>query len=222
MIRAIRADEYEPVGQLCLDAYVIAGVADATDPYTAFLADIAARDADPLADVLVLEKDSRVLGTVTLCRYGSALTEIAAPGELEVRALAVAQDAQRQGVAQDLIWAAADWAREFGYDTLTICVTRGNAPAHSLYEKLGFVRHPERDWVAPDSTPLQTYTFAATATRYCPRCGRERHVGDHLECAAALELEPPRYCPFCRRRMVVQVVPTGWRSTCSKHGEHSG
>lgn len=36
--------------------------------------------------------------------------------------------------------------------------------------------------------------------------------------AARLGLEPPRYCGQCGRRMVVQVVPTGWTARCSRHG----
>ena len=32
-------------------------------------------------------------------------------------------------------------------------------------------------------------------------------------------LEPPRFCPDCGRRMVVQVTPTGWTARCSRHGE---
>jgi hypothetical protein len=41
----------------------------------------------------------------------------------------------------------------------------------------------------------------------------------HDACRAALALEPPRYCPECRRRMVVQVLPQGWRARCSAHGD---
>ena len=36
--------------------------------------------------------------------------------------------------------------------------------------------------------------------------------------AAALGLEPPRYCGQCGRRMVVQVDPVGWWAKCSRHG----
>jgi len=35
----------------------------------------------------------------------------------------------------------------------------------------------------------------------------------------ARELEPPRYCTHCRRRMVVQVTPVGWTARCVEHGE---
>ncbi|MGL5930954.1 MAG: hypothetical protein ACRCY8_18635 [Dermatophilaceae bacterium] len=41
---------------------------------------------------------------------------------------------------------------------------------------------------------------------------------DHGRCAARAELEPPRYCAHCRRRMTVQVTPGAWTATCSRHG----
>lgn len=50
---------------------------------------------------------------------------------------------------------------------------------------------------------------------WCGRCGKR---GSHPECEAALALEPPRYCPTCRRRMIVQVLPSGWHARCSEHG----
>ena len=53
---------------------------------------------------------------------------------------------------------------------------------------------------------------------YCDRCGRPAADGDHAGCVAARRLEPPRYCAQCRRRMKVQVVPTGWTATCVEHG----
>lgn len=64
-------------------------------------------------------------------------------------------------------------------------------------------------------------------TTYCDRCGEpdltsaEAPAGaaaGHDGCRAARELEPPRYCTHCRRRMKVQVVPTGWTATCVEHG----
>lgn len=57
---------------------------------------------------------------------------------------------------------------------------------------------------------------------WCARCGAADGDGDHLRCGAALALEPPRYCTVCRRRLVVQVVPTGWTARCVEHGELHG
>lgn len=39
-----------------------------------------------------------------------------------------------------------------------------------------------------------------------------------LTVAVRLGLEPPRFCARCGRRMVVQIVPDGWTSVCSRHG----
>jgi hypothetical protein len=55
--------------------------------------------------------------------------------------------------------------------------------------------------------------------RWCDRCGRALADGRHEACREARALEPPRYCPYCRRRMKVQVLPAGWRASCVAHGE---
>ena len=58
---------------------------------------------------------------------------------------------------------------------------------------------------------------------YCGRCGEPvTRTTAHARCAQRLELEPPRYCPQCRRRMVVQVLPHGWTAHCSAHGATAG
>ncbi len=54
--------------------------------------------------------------------------------------------------------------------------------------------------------------------RYCVRCGRPDDGGDHTTCRARAAYDPPRFCPACARRMVVQVSPTGWAARCSTHG----
>jgi hypothetical protein len=54
---------------------------------------------------------------------------------------------------------------------------------------------------------------------YCDRCGQLVDDGNHAACGRARELEPPRYCARCRRRMIVQVTPTGWTARCVEHGE---
>jgi hypothetical protein len=54
------------------------------------------------------------------------------------------------------------------------------------------------------------------------RAAGEFSGGAHRACADRAVLEPPRYCPDCARRMVVQVDPMGWRAVCSRHGEQRG
>ena len=56
---------------------------------------------------------------------------------------------------------------------------------------------------------------------YCDRCGDElgpQPQRNHAACRELRRLEPPRYCPRCRRRLIVQVVPDGWKARCSAHG----
>ncbi|WP_446746293.1 biotin synthase auxiliary protein BsaP [Sphaerimonospora cavernae] len=57
---------------------------------------------------------------------------------------------------------------------------------------------------------------------YCDHCGRPAAEGDHAACRTARAMEPPRFCPHCRRRMVGQVAPTSWSARCSKHGDVGG
>lgn len=56
---------------------------------------------------------------------------------------------------------------------------------------------------------------------YCDRCGDElgaQPESAHGACRELRKLEPPRYCPQCKRRLIVQVVPDGWNARCSAHG----
>jgi hypothetical protein len=70
-----------------------------------------------------------------------------------------------------------------------------------------------------------------TTMLWCDRCGGALAAaapgsasahGAHEACTRARALEPPRYCPECRRRMKVQVVPAGWSATCVEHGTTTG
>lgn len=226
MIRPVLPEEYELLGQLCVDAFIAAKTIHADDPYVPFLLDTAGRVATAGVEVLVLTQScddgSEVLaGTVTMCPYGSILTRVCIPGEVEPRVLAVAPDCTRRGLATELVAASERWASAHGYGRVTVCVAEHNVTGHNLYLKLGFVRQPDRDWVTENGVLLQTYTkdVASQGSKFCGRCGRELEGADHIACEQALALEPPRYCEICKRRMIVQVTPTGWTARCKEHGE---
>lgn len=34
-----------------------------------------------------------------------------------------------------------------------------------------------------------------------------------------LSFDPPRFCPYCGKRLTVYVSPTTWRARCVFHGE---
>jgi hypothetical protein len=57
---------------------------------------------------------------------------------------------------------------------------------------------------------------------FCGLCGEDADARDHASCLRRLELEPPRFCVECRRRMKVQVTPRGWTAVCVEHGALTG
>jgi ribosomal-protein-alanine N-acetyltransferase len=61
-------------------------------------------------------------------------------GEAEILTIGVAPWARRQGVALALMTAAIGVAREMGAQAMFLEVDVGNAPAVTLYERLGFAR----------------------------------------------------------------------------------
>jgi EmrB/QacA subfamily drug resistance transporter len=147
-VRPARADEAELVGELTELAYRFDGYLNANTGYAAELRDGARRIRDAL--VLVAERDGAVVGTVTLACAGSPYAEIAQPGELEVRMLAVAPWSRRRGVASALARAAEALARSGGLSAVVLCTGAWMSSAQRLYEHLGYRRLSERDWSAGD------------------------------------------------------------------------
>lgn len=222
-VRPIRRTEYEHVAKLSVDAYLAAETITPDDPYVPFLTDVEGRVNTAGVEVLVLTEHDDIVATVTMCPYGSDLTEVCLPGEVEPRVLAVSADHTRRGFAAKLVEGGEAWAQANGFTTVTVCVASHNEIGHNLYRKLGFTRRPERDWVTWNGVILQTYTRPVPPLEsvFCGRCGQELSAKDHGQCQAALELEPPRYCHVCKRRMVVQVTPAGWTARCKEHGEQT-
>jgi hypothetical protein len=48
------------------------------------------------------------------------------------------------------------------------------------------------------------------AAPYCSGCGKPG--GEHEGCRR--ELDPPRFCTGCGRKLAVQVLPTGYTAQC--------
>ena len=55
-----------------------------------------------------------------------------------VEVLAVRAEAEGKGVARLLLEAAEDWARQQGFDHVTLNVLVGNAHARAVYERIGY------------------------------------------------------------------------------------
>lgn len=99
-----------------------------------------------------------VLGTVTVVLPGTPYSEVSAPGEIEFRMLAVSRSARGRGVGEALVRAVFDRARAVGASRVVLSSSTHMLAAHRLYERLGFVRQPERDWSPLPGVELVAYT----------------------------------------------------------------
>lgn len=207
-VRDALPTEYDAVGEQVADVYL---AEEWSGPdYATTLRDVAARARE--ATVLVALVDDTLVGSVTVALSGGSFAEQAGPGEAVIRMLVTTPSARGNGVGVALMNEALRRARESGCTAVRLSTQPGMSSAHRLYERLGFTRQPERDWSPVKDVHLLAYCLVL---RWCGHCGEP---GEHADCTKTLELEPPRYCGQCRRRMVVQVYPTGWSASCVEHG----
>ena len=154
-VRPVRPEEYDRVGDLTVAAY---GEDRDVGDYAATLRDVATRAA--AAEVLVaVDDDGTVLGSATAVFDGGRYGEIATPAEAEFRMLAVDPAAQGRGVGTALVRACADEARRRGRERLVLSSGRWMARAHRVYDRLGFVRDPARDWTPVPGVDLEAFVL---------------------------------------------------------------
>ncbi len=159
-VRLARDDELDDVGAVTLAAY--APFVPAGSEYAAQLRDARARAAGAELYVAVGD-DGRVRGTVTGCPPGSPWRELAARDEGEFRMLAVDPAWAGRGVGTALVRRVLDRAREDGARGMVLCSMAEMTPAHRLYERLGFVRDPARDWSPVAGVALLAFMLDLTA-----------------------------------------------------------
>ncbi|WP_280235500.1 GNAT family N-acetyltransferase [Nocardia cyriacigeorgica] len=152
IVRDARATEYETVTELTLEVYVGEGYVPPDNPYVDELADTARRAAS--AQVLVAVHEDLVVGSSTVARAGTPYAEIARPGELEFRMLAVAKRARGLGVGSTLVRTVIDTAAAEGLDAVVLTTMAPMVDARRIYDRFGFVAVPERDWRTDDGQPL--------------------------------------------------------------------
>jgi ribosomal protein S18 acetylase RimI-like enzyme len=100
------------------------------------------------ADAQARQGGPVLLGGVTLAFHGSAMAQLAGPGEAEVRMLAVDPAAQGRGVGSALAAACVERARaEPGVKRVVLCSQEAMTTAHRVYARLGFERAPDLDWM---------------------------------------------------------------------------
>jgi ribosomal protein S18 acetylase RimI-like enzyme len=155
-LRPARPEDYEAIAATTLAAYEPL-LGDAESAYAEQLGNAEARALEAELWVAVAPDDREVLGTVTMCREGSPLREIALADEGEFRMLAVRPAAQGHGVGEALVRHVLDRFREEGATAVVLSTTPGMTAAHRLYERLGFGRCPERDWAPLPGVSLLAY-----------------------------------------------------------------
>lgn len=215
-IAEIRPDQLDQVGELTASVYAADGFT--TPDYVPALHDVASRVRS--ATVLVAEQQGRLVGAVTVATRGGEWAEQSVPGEAVIRMLVVDPSARGGGTGQALVQACLDRARADGCTMVRLSSQEVMRAAHTIYERLGFVRTPSFDWHPIPRLLLLAY--ALPLAPWCGHCGEELTPEGHAACRRMAELDPPRYCPHCRRRMVVQVTPTGWSARCVEHGTRTG
>lgn len=214
-VRVVQPGEHEAVADLTARVYRDEGFS--SPEYEPQLRAVPSRAAT--ATVLVAEVDGRLVGAVTVATRGGGSANIAGPGEAEIRMLVVEPAVRGAGTGEALVRACLESARTDGCALVRLSSQDAMTAAHRLYERLGFVRTPSFDW-SPEPG-LQLRTYALPLVPWCGQCGQELTAQGHTACRRAAELDPPRFCGSCRRRMVVQVTPTGWTARCVEHGTRS-
>lgn len=215
-VAPVRLEQHAAVAELTAQVYRGEGYSSAD--YEPALRDVASRAAS--ATVLVAENDGLLVGAVTIATRGGEWANLASPGEAEIRMLVVAAGARGSGAGATLMQACLETARADDCTLVRLSSQQDMHAAHRLYERLGFVRTPSFDWSPVPGLPLRTY--ALPLAPWCGQCGQELTAEGHAACLRAAELDPARYCARCRRRMVVQVTPTGWTARCVEHGTVTG
>ncbi|MDT0341675.1 GNAT family N-acetyltransferase [Streptomyces litchfieldiae] len=158
IIRDARPAELDEAGELTASVYLGDGLLDfgEDDPYLEHLRDARRRAehaevlvaVDPPPDSVweVPPSANEVLGCVTFVGAGGEFADIAADDEAEFRMLAVRPSARGRGAGEALVLECLRRARRLGKRRVVLSSQSQMHTAHRLYERLGFVRAPERDW----------------------------------------------------------------------------
>ena len=157
-IRDARQEEREAVRALTLRAY--AELAEVMAPTAWAGLDAAVRsglETREAVERIVAVEAAAIVGSVQLYppasdAYGGAVER---PGWPELRLLAVAPEARGRGVGRLLVEACVRRSRAMGAGELGLHTSKSLAAAIRLYERMGFVRAPERDF-RPEGAELVT------------------------------------------------------------------
>lgn len=155
-IRLMRPQEQAEVAGMLLAAY--RADYDVDDDYSKDIADVAGRAKSLDVWVAVDRERDELVGSITTPRLGESISEIALPGEMDLRLLGVAPSARGRGVATALMSHVVELARTRGASSVMLVTGEQMVGAQRLYDRVGFMRRPERDFDAY-GTRLLCFTF---------------------------------------------------------------
>jgi GNAT superfamily N-acetyltransferase len=162
-VREIAGGEHEQVADLTVAAYAAIPGDHMSGGYERELRDVQRRAAEALVLVAVIPAANDRLGPVGAVAYVADRDSPWAAGEgLQedeslIRMLAVDPAHQGCGAGAALVEACIARARVDRKRALMLHTTPWMGTAHRLYERLGFVRRPDRDMLAAPDVPLIAY-----------------------------------------------------------------
>jgi GNAT superfamily N-acetyltransferase len=162
MIRDARPDERAAVGELRLSAYRALGLLSDVEGYAETLRRFGF-DGDCTVLVAVDDADDGILGTITLEPYDQDSELARDDTEADIRAFAVAPQAQGKGVGRKLLLAVIECAEKQALRRLRLCTQPAMAAAGHLYAAAGFSRTPELDFSPAANLTLRAYELELTA-----------------------------------------------------------
>ena len=162
IIREARPDEYVAVGELRVAAYRALGLLPEGSGYAETLRGFGFADGCVVL-VAISEAGSGTLGTITLEPFGPASELARDETEADIRAFAVAPQAQGQGVGRNLLVAVIECAGKRGMCRLRLCTRPAMQAAQHLYTGTGFSRTPDLDFEPVPGITLRAYELALPA-----------------------------------------------------------
>lgn len=154
-IREIRPEEAEALGQLLVAVYSgLDGFPTPQDQptYYAMLASIGKFSEKPGAQVLVaVSAEGQLMGGVVyfgdMAQYGSGGAATAATHASGIRLLGVGARFRGLGIGRALTSACIQRAKDAGHAEVILHTTEAMRIAWGLYERLGFERSPDLDFI---------------------------------------------------------------------------
>lgn len=144
LVRPARPDEYDAIADLTVEVY--SSLDGGLHPEYAKILRRTAERAETAEVLVAVEGDGPLLGSLTYVAEPGPQASIATGNEAEFRTLVVSPRAQGRGIGRGLVQWSIDRARRDGRDRLVLSTMPWMRVAQGLYERMGFVRTPERDW----------------------------------------------------------------------------